>query len=301
MGKKGASQATDEDDLLNAAIAESQEQLKRLELEKAQAEAERTKAKREHVEKQVAAARSDAAGEPLSRQDIAAKLDVIPCFCIVNAAKKFVPVRMADIADCCIFWTEPAEAKDALAQAARQMPDGQSLALGTMPLGRAFALCEGWAEAEVAGDAGCTFQLRSTAGVVKELRPLLTRQLETIGLSSSWVFPVFLCEELTTDAVMPIFLSRGDIVKTWEEAMARAGHDAKAATPPSKLTVLDLRMLARRMQSGGVDWSIVTFVGMDRAFEAVREAQAQEEERRSEPKEAVGVAPDPDDEPPPLE
>ena len=46
------------------------------------------------------------------------------------------------------------------------------------------------------------------------------------------------------------------------------------------------------MQSGGVDWSIVKFVGTERAHFAVREAQQQEESR---------AAPDdPDAEPPPL-
>ena len=305
--KKASSAATDDDELLNAAISESQEALKKLELEKAQAEAEKVKAKRAQVAKQVATARCDAAGEPLSSKQIVSMLDAIPCFCIVNAAKKFVPLRMTDKAgnaeDCCVFWTEPVEAKDALAQAVLQRPEGESLAMGTMPLGKAFALCEGWAEAEVA--VGCAFQLRAHAVMVKELRPLLTQQLETMGLSTTWVFPVFLCEELTTDSVMPIFLSRADVVSTWEAAMMQAGHDVKKATPPSKLTVLDLRMLAQRMQSGGMDWSIVSFVGMDRAFEAVREAQAQEAQRQSAPTAPLpAVAPtttDPDDEPPPLE
>ena len=34
-------------------------------------------------------------------------------------------------------------------------------------------------------------------------------------------------------------------------------------------------MLVRRMQAGGVDWSIVKFVGTERAHEAVREAHHQ--------------------------
>ena len=76
----------------------------------------------------------------------------------------------------CIFWTEPTEAKVALAQAVQQRPASEGLAIGTIPLGKALALCEGWAEA--GAGMSTTFQLRAHARVVQELRPLLSRQLE---------------------------------------------------------------------------------------------------------------------------
>ena len=50
-------------------------------------------------------------------------------------------------ADCCVAWVEPLEAQDALAQAQQQRPAAR-LAIATLPLGKAFALSEGWAEAE---------------------------------------------------------------------------------------------------------------------------------------------------------
>ena len=339
MGKggKGAKKATssqvDEDELLNQAIAENLAFEEKATRAKVEADAEKEKARAEQIAKEVASARRDRAGAPLSRQDVAEKLNGIPCFCVVDASKQFVPLRIQDTAglteDCCFFWSEPVEAKHALAQAVSQRSETEStLGLATIPLGKAFALCEGWAEASTSTGKPCKFQLRAHARLVEEVRPQLTRQLEHAGLDpAGGVFPLFLCEELTTDTVMPIFLSRVDVVSTWEAAIAQArvricihmhacicmhlhvhvqgrhraggsqrvhacihmhacicththvymytweaaiaqaGRDVSKATPPSKITVLDLRMLARRMQSGGMDWSLVTFVGTDHAFQ----------------------------------
>ena len=89
---------------------------------------------------------------------------------------------------------------------------------------------------------------------------------------------------------MPVFLSRAEMVSTWEQAMQKAGLTRK---PPEKLTAMDLRILVARMQQAGtMDWSVLKFVGTDRAFEMVKEGQRQEEER-----------PPPllEDEPPPLQ
>ena len=67
--------------------------------------------------------------------------------------------------------------------------------------------------------------------------------------------------------------------------------DPAAQPPPSSFTVMDLRILVRRMQAGGVDWSIIRFVGTDRAFEVVKEGRRQEGQRQGQQA----------DEPPPLE
>lgn len=55
-----------------------------------------------------------------------------------------------------------------------------------------------------------------------------------------------------------------------------------AQPPPSSFTVIDLRILVRRMQAGGVDWSIIRFVGTERAFEVVEEGRRQEAQREEE-------------------
>jgi len=41
-------------------------------------------------------------------------------------------------------------------------------------------------------------------------------------------------------------------------------------------------MLVRRMQAGGVDWSIIRFVGTERAFEVVEEGRRQQARREEE-------------------
>jgi len=274
-GKKSAPPKTPEkrvDDealLLEAAIAENQK-----------AAQQAHEAKRAQVEQQVAVARRDQEGQELSRPEIVAKLDSIPAFTIVNADKQLVPLNIWDAAGnvldrISMIWTEPVEAKSALAQARQQQPDAQ-LAIGTIPLGKALALCEGWAEA--AGVSG--FQLQGHSKVSAELKPLLVAQLEQQGLPTTHVFPVFLCEELSTDTCMPVFLSRAEMVSTWDAVTREAGVERK---PPEKMTVMDLRILVARMQQGGMDWSVIKFVGTDRAYEMVKEGERQEEEAKPPP------------------
>merc|ERR1719424_103451 len=123
--------------------------------------------------------------------------------------------------------------------------------------------------------------------MVQELRPQLTQQLKQQGMPTGEVFPVFMWDQLTTDTVMPVFLSRAEIVATWQAVQKQRGvFDPAAQPPPSRFTVMDLRILVRRMQAGGVDWSIIRFVGTDRAFEVVKEGRRQGQQA---------------DEPPPLE
>lgn len=279
--KKASAPTRDDDALLEQAIAENQRTLEKVALDKEQA-------KRAQVTKEVGIARRDQEGAALSKEEIVAKLDALPAFCVVDAKKQFVPLSVhkgGSVTDgVTTFWTEPLEAKDALAQAIHQRPDA-NLALGTIPLGRAFALCEGWAEA-----AGATsFRLHAHSKVSLELRPMLTKQLDQQGLPTEHVFPIFMCEELSTETQMPLFLSRVEMVATWEAAMQKAGL---TRPPPEKMTVMDLRILVKRMQAGGMDWSIFNFIGTDRAYETVREGQRQEEER---PPPLLG------DEPPPLQ
>ena len=297
-GSSNDAVAQNDDELLDAAIAENQAALNRLKIEEdteADLESQRVRLGAERVKQEAEAAaeaeRRDAEGTPLSRQEIAAKLDTMPTFCLVNAeTKSFVSIRLQDEEghgeECCPFWVEPLDAKAALAQAMKQRPE-VTLGMGTIPLGRAFALSEGWAEAE----GGFNFRLKAHAQVERQLRPMLTKQLEQQGLPTAQVFPIFMCEELTTDTVMPCFLSRAEMVSTWEAAMKQAG---KQGGPPAQMTVLDLRILVRRMQAGGMDWSILRFVGTDRAYEAAQEGARQELEREL----AKEVAPE--DEPPAL-
>ena len=258
---KPAVQMSD-DDMLDAAIAEN----------KAAAEAAMEK-KKAQVAKDVEVARQDQQARALSKQEIVERLDELPAFTIVDANKQFVALSMKDASGnvteeyVSMIWTEPSEAKAALAQAVAVRPDAQ-LALGTIPLGKAYALCEGWAEAETV----TRFRLQAHAKASEELRPVLTRQLEQQGLPTQHVFPVFMCEQLTTDACMPVFLSRAEMVSTWERVMQRAGLERK---PPETLTTIDLKILVARMQTAGtMNWSVLTFVGTERGMRPLTAAIA---------------------------
>ena len=55
--------------------------------------------------------------------------------------------------------------------------------------------------------------------------------------------------------------------------------------------VLEPRLDVGGRKAGGVDWSIIRFVGTDRAFEVVKEGRRQEGQRQGQQA----------DEPPPLE
>ena len=265
--KQAAAAAKEDDDaLLDAAIAENT-QAKMAE-------------KRAQVAHSVAVAQRDQRAKALTKVEICEKLNGLPAFAIVNASKQFVPLRVAGAdgngadGEVAMLWTEPLEAESALAQATRQQPD-ERLAIGAIPLGRALALCEGWATAE---GAARSFRLRAHPKMSEELRPLLTQQLQQRGLPVADVFPVFLCEELSTDACMPVFLSRAEVVATWEQAMQQATA-AQRRPPPKNLTVMDLRVLVARMQEeGAMDWSVLRFVGTDRAYEMVKKGQRQQEE-----------------------
>jgi len=211
-------------------------------------------------------------------------MNELPTFTVVDERKQFVPLRLQDSSGAisteqCVFWTEPQDAKRALLQARDQRAEGTGLDVAAFPLGNAFALAEGWAEAE--GKA--PFRLMASSETIEQLRPLLTRQLEQQQLALDRPFPLFMCEELTSDKVMPVFLSRTDMVDTWEQALKAA---RKTAPPPSKVSVMDLRILVKHMQQpSGEDWSTVRFVGIQRAFDLANQGCV------------VGSA---DEEPPPL-
>jgi hypothetical protein len=217
MGKgkqKARPAASDDSDdaLLQAAIAENAAVLEKAALESQRVEAEQ-QARQEARE--AACAQRDEEGAPLSREAICGLMDGIPTYCIVDDQKQFVPLRVQGVtgaaADCCVAWTEPLEAQDALAQAQKQRP-AATLAIATLPLGKAYALSEGWAEAR----GVAAFRVQAHTGMVQELRPQLTQQLKQQGMPTGEVFPVFMWEELTTDTVMPVFLSRAEIVATWQ-------------------------------------------------------------------------------------
>ena len=247
----------------------------------------------------------------MSRIEVVAKLDELPVFCLVDGERRLQALHLAAgtglnadgsrastalaTEEAVVFWAEPQEAKSAVVQARKQRPD-ETFAIGTMPLGRAFALAEGWAEAE---SGGKPFRLRAHAAAVAQLRDVLVRQLEHQNMSTHQLFPVFLCEQLTTERVTPVFLSRVDLISTWEAVVKEAGREG--TPPPAAVTVLDLRIVVDAMLQGRSDLGSVRFIGTQRAYDlAAQGTRAASQAEGGEAHKAVAVIDDPDDEPPPL-
>ena len=215
-------------------------------------------------------------GSGLTLHQIIDRLNAIPTFAVLrvtDAGNEFVSLTFA-AADgekgvrCCPFFADVAECKDALQQTQQQSPD-QRLALGTMPLGKAFALAMGWATAP----AKAPFTVRAAPETAHKLRPLLVSQLEEAGLPTYWYFPAFVCAALRTPACLPVFLTREALAAAWTAS-------GKEGMPTGELIVTDLRILVRQFMQGGdeSDWSAVTFVGSNDGWKALEEGAAQADE-----------------------
>lgn len=280
-GGEGKANLSD-DALLDQAIAENNKA-------KAIAAAEE-KAAAELAERQQAA--ESIAGlnlNGLSRDQVVEKLNGIPTFAIMHdteSGKKFVPMMFKEDKEdagvtSCAFFVDPHEAKHSLEQAKSQHPD-MNLVIGVMPLGKAYALCVGWA---TSAQQRVPFTLRAANPAAKQMRPILKKQLEVQGLPAYWHFPVFLCEELQSDTCLPVFLSKEGLLDVW----AGAG---KGTEPPTSMTVTDLRIIVSEMQKGfretGCDWSIVRFLGTEQGWNAIKEGVEQEEGRSKQQQQGSG-------------
>ena len=279
-GKAAADQ--DEDALLAAAIAEAKllkERQQQDDEEKEIAAMEATMKKEQALlGRSPHAATADAAMPPrqLTPNAVVEKLNEIPSFAIMNekeagAKKTFVPLRFMDDngkqgPETCAFFIDPAEANATLIQAKKAAPD-LNLVVGVMPLGNAFALANGWAEAQ----GSCPFSVRGEPEMASQVRPQLKQQLAERGLASWWQFPVILCDELQSPAVLPIFLTREGLNATWA-ACEREGP------PPSKLQVIDMRLLVKKLLAPfaetGFDANIVRFLGSETAWNVVQRSLA---------------------------
>ena len=260
----------------------------------------------------------------LTVETLVEKMDAVPTFAImrdVNGSKRFVPMSFADdipagkaAPQVCAFFVDPAEAKQALNQARAACPD-MHLVLGAMPLGHAFALTVGWAEA--IGEH--PFTIRGSRELTKGTRQRVVQQLDEAGLPSYWQIPVVVCEALSSPTVLPIFLSLESLADTWKAA----GHEGP---PPRRLSIVDLRLLSNEMlapiSKTRTDWTVVRFLGVEAAHQLVANgidevnasggfgsgkgsgdeaALTAAAEAQATAARAAALAEDPEIEPPPLE
>lgn len=147
----------------------------------------------------------------------------------------------------------------------RSNPDA-GLRLGCHGMGAVFTQCKGWPDdAGGAGEAAAdrmaspfggvpasedgepvALKLQGTHALVAEVGPRLKELLEAQSIDpGSWQLPVFMCKEMQSAAVVPVFLTPADLAATWKTA-GGAEEDL-----PENLAVMDLRMLVKEMQTCG--------------------------------------------------
>lgn len=212
----------------------------------------------------------------LSKQEVVNKLDTIPTFHLENIDKKIFPVPDESGETCVRWFADMEDAQSALDKVQALNPD-MTLRLGVTPMGTAFALAQGWSP----NGAEYPLKLHASKKVVQALAVKLG------ATPSVDDFPLYSCEELTSDHVMPFWLSAADVKATW---IAAERPEDKF---PDELILLDLQKLVRlAMTSEDADWSKLMLVASEAATNKAQELQETEEQRLM-----AGLA----DEPPPLD
>jgi len=219
----------------------------------------------------------------LSRDEIVDKMNQIPVFCNVNEDGQMVGLQDKDSgAFACCWFTDPDEAK-ALLGATTEANPNKGLKLVVAGMGGAFMACNGFGDGDQAADLTTEssdkveLRLQGSHALVAELKPKLLNLLEKASLDAgAWTLPVFLCEELQSRSICPVFLHPADLAATWE----KAGRDPEQL--PENLTVMDLRMLVSAMGSDASAWSLVEFIGSSKAAQLALEVSAQANASSSE-------------------
>ena len=225
-----------------------------------------------------AGAGKDSAGEKrgLLPEDLVKKLNAVPCFCLLNRNKDLVPLKdprdPEGKKEMCCWFADAHEAKATLeaVKAANPKAEEAGIHLGVSPLGMAYGICVGWINCHFFGEKVVRGSQEAFADGTQDATQLLREQAISQGLESpGWHVPVFCCDELQSDKVMPVFLSRKALAETW----VTSGR--KLADIPKNMAVLDLGVLLTQMQADGVfDWSTVQFLCERKSVQLVQEARA---------------------------
>ena len=118
---------------------------------------------------------------PEFREEIHAKLNACPVFCILSGENNPVGVRLEDGTIETVWYTEPAEVMEMYESMLMHSESIEGLHVGCTPLGEAFALCGGWDAAE-AGHKGRRIQGPREVG--ERASSQLVAQLQAKGLES---------------------------------------------------------------------------------------------------------------------
>ena len=265
-GGKGGSSSTpaevDDDALLDAAIADANEQRAAGIAPPPEAKGKKGKAKGRGGGGTAAAA--EPAGQVLTMQETLAKLDRVMAFTIAK-------VKSDGSKDICpsdgklLFFTDAEDAKAEL-QRLQAADKNAQLCLDSTPLGRAFALTQGLMgltspipaqlrfSSEVVAEVG-------EAGVPSELR----ERMRGVG-----PYPLMYSDKLGAEHFTPVFFTRADLTEFWCNT---GGTMADVPAP----TVTDLRVVvARTLQEPG-QWEPLHYIPSKRCEPLTRELVAKAE------------------------
>jgi len=261
MGKKSKKPAatagsTDDNALLDAAIAQSRAE--RRAADEAAAQAQQEEAPAVHP-----VAREVLGHDVLTHQQVVEKLDAVPAFHIVATdGKMMVPTDDGD-APCVCFYLDPEDARAQLHKLRAANPSLQ-LALDASPLGTAFALSEGWSP--VPEDAMLRLQASraAIASLPEPPEPLPPALRERFNPRTS-ALPILMLDGFrTAKGATPAFLDVPTLLATWQRETGLAREHM-----PS-LTVIDLRLVVARMLSQPNEWTALTLVAPHASLELAR-------------------------------
>jgi len=209
---------------------------------------------------------------PLTEEQIFEKLNQIPTFVIMGKGG-LVALEIRDRGRAISFFLEPEEAKAVLNMTQTAHPD-EAVHLASVGLGNALKLCQNSVGDEATNNAlsfDGHLRLQGAAGLTIEVEPKLQKMLETAGMDQGqWQLPVFLCDELMTSDMLPIFFHPREIQTVWKR------NDLDPEKMPQKFVMMDIRMMVADMQKAGtgVPWKKAMFVGAEGAAECANELQA---------------------------
>merc|ERR1712070_843447 len=113
-------------------------------------------------------------------------------------------------------------------------------------------------------------RLQGNRGLVKQVEPQLKEILEHEGVEPSdcpWLLPIFICEELQSPRIFPVFFDPRDVATTW----VKAGRPKD--TIPESLKVMDIRSFVAMLRKADNPWHLVQFIGSPEGIELVIEEQ----------------------------
>ena len=192
----------------------------------------------------------------LTLQQSLAKLDRVHTFHVVTVLANGMKDAFPSTDGVLTFYTDAEDAKEALEELQAKQPEA-ALRLELVPLGRAFAVTQGLMG--LAAPIPTRLQF-SRAVVAAEGEGGLPAELRE-RMRKAGPFPLFVSQELSTDAITPVFLTRDDLADAW----------CKRGKPLEQLDVVvtDLRTLVARTMQEPQEWNSLVYVEPKRSAASV--------------------------------